>query len=105
MPFTRSTLRSFSKLYFPAQKKTNRTLELIGEGFRIDRYRTLASDQAYALVLPVWDALKKDMDKKPPPMIGGKDGQPPPRKWSKKRIPSRGEGNAKKKPKRSPSSS
>lgn len=86
---------------FPAQKKTKRTLGLIGEGFLIDRYRTLASDPAYSLVLPVWDALKKDVDKKPPRTIGADDGQLPPRKRGKKRIPSRGEGSAKKKPKRS----
>lgn len=91
---------SIVSYYFPAQKKTERTLELIGEGFLIDRYRTLASDPAYSLVLPVWDALKKDVDKKPPPTIGTDNGQPSPRR-SKKRIPSRGEGNATKKPKRS----
>ena len=74
---------------------------MIGEGFLIDRYRTLASDQAYSLVLPVWDALKKDVDKKPPPMTGADGGQPPPKKRSKKRIPSHGERNANKKAKRS----
>lgn len=94
-----SALRPFlNRMCFPAQKKTKRTLALIGKGFLIDRYRKLAADQAYTLVLPVWDALKKDVGKKPPAMIGARDGQPPPRKRGKKRIPSRGERNATKKP-------
>lgn len=91
----------------PAQNKTEKTLALIDKGFLIDRYRKLASHERYNLVLPVWDALENDLTRKPPPKIGdsSEDGQPASKKKRKKRIPSAGERNTSKRPRKDSSRS
>eukprot|EP00903_Cladosiphon_okamuranus_P019600 g18026.t1 len=77
-------------------KETNsayRALELIDNGYRLDKYRAAANDPTRRIVPPVWPDLTENPAHRPPIWVEGQSGRPAHGPRKKARIPSTGETN------------
>lgn len=76
-----------------ASGTAHKALELVSNGYSLDKYRAAAADPNYGIVPPVHSALSTNMGHLPPLGVLNPAGRPKKGPRKRKRIESRGEHN------------